>query len=83
MVVDASLRRFAGRLVALQHDPTLVADVPRDALRAWRDWMHDAVNRLASGRSDLPPRPTALETDAMRHIARQIELVAGVMTRLG
>jgi uncharacterized membrane protein YccC len=83
MVVDASLRRFAGRLVALQHDPTLVADVPRETLRAWRDWMHEAVSRLASGRSDLPPRPAALETDAMRHIARQIELVAGVMMRLG
>jgi len=82
MVVDAALRRFAGRLVSLQHDPTLVANLPREMLRGWRDWMREATQRLASGRSDLPPRPTGPETDAMRHIARQMELMAGVMVRL-
>ncbi|MDR3530210.1 MAG: FUSC family protein [Rhodopila sp.] len=83
MVIDAALRRFAGRLATLQHDPALAAQVPADTLRTWRDWIAGSLRLLASGKTDLPPRPTGVETDALARIARQIELMSGAMERLG
>ncbi|WP_428483435.1 FUSC family protein [Rhodopila sp.] len=81
MVIDAALRRCAGRLTALQLDPAL-ADQSAQALRAWRDWIIDALRGLASGQHALKPRPTGLEADTLQRIARQIELIAGAMERL-
>ena len=82
MVVDAALRRCAGRLATLQYDPTLVAGVPRGALVVWRDWIGASMRQLAAGRTDLAPRPTVQESDALARIARQIELMSGAMARL-
>jgi uncharacterized membrane protein YccC len=83
IVVDAALRRCAGRLATVQHDPELAARVPWETLRIWRDWVGEAMRQLAAGNTDLPPRPTGAETDGLRRIARQIELMAGAMERLG
>lgn len=82
MVVDAALRRFAGRLTTLPLDPSYAADLPKQTLGAWRDWIAGAMQGLASGRNDLAPRPTGAATDTLLHMARQIELMAGVMGRL-
>jgi hypothetical protein len=38
---------------------------------------------LSSGQTDLPPRPPATDSDTLVRLARQIELMAGAMGRLG
>ena len=82
MVVDAALRRFAGRLATLQYDPELTARVPRETVRLWRGWVAGSLAELAAGKADLAPRPSGTETDAFGRIARQIELMAGSIGRL-
>jgi uncharacterized membrane protein YccC len=82
MVVDAALRRCAGRLATLQHDPSLVADIPVRHLRIWQDWIGTSMRLLASGKTDLPPRPKGPDNDTLSRLARQIELIAGAMERL-
>jgi uncharacterized membrane protein YccC len=81
-VVDAALRRCAGRLATLQHDPALASGTPAQTLRIWRDWISAAMRTLASGSTELPPRPTGAEHDALTRIARQIDLLSGAMGRL-
>ena len=49
---------------------------------AWRTWITDSLRALAEGRTVLANRPTGGETDTLRRIARQIELMAGAMERL-
>lgn len=83
MVIDAALRRCAGRLATLQLDPKAVADVPTETLRAWQDWIAGSLRALAAGTTGLPPRPTGTETDPLARIGRQIELMSGAMGRLG
>ncbi|WP_158930518.1 FUSC family protein [Acidisphaera sp. S103] len=82
MVVDAALRRCAGRLARLQHDPLVASGTPAPVLRVWRDWIGMSMRLLASGRTDLPPRPGGTENDTLARLARQIELMAGAMERL-
>ena len=83
MVIDAALRRCAGRLATLQFDPDLIARVPAEALRTWRDWITASLAGLAAGSNTLSPRPDIAETDALARIARQIELMSGAVGRLG
>ena len=82
MLVDAALRRCAGRLATLQHDPTLTSKTAAETLLVWRDWVGAATRLLASGSTDLPPRPGGSEHKSLTRIARQIELMAGAMQRL-
>jgi hypothetical protein len=82
MVVDAALRRCAGRLTTLQHDPAVAVKTQAQTLRTWRDWISTSMGLLASGKTDLPPRPTGVENDSLARIARQIELMSGAMKRL-
>jgi uncharacterized membrane protein YccC len=82
LVIDAALRRYAGRLSAMQLDPGLREAMPPGALREWRDWIGGAMRSLAEGQIDLPPRPKIGDADALRRLARQIELIAGAMGRL-
>ncbi len=82
MVIDAALRRCAGRLATLQFDPDLTARVPADSLRTWRDWVTASLTGLAAGANTISPRPDTAETDALARIARQIELMSGAIGRL-
>jgi len=79
MVVDAALRRLAGRLSSMQHDP---ASAPGKAgLAAWRAWLRLAFGSLVRGAA-LPPGQPALEPgSATARIARQIELMDGALRR--
>lgn len=86
LTVDAALRRMAGRLSALQLDAhTQTHD--RAAWGAWRAWILGAMGELREGRSALPPRPALPRNDphadALARIARQVELSAGVIGRIG
>ncbi len=82
LVIDAALRRCAGRLSVMQLDPGFRAALSRDALMAWRDWISDAMRALAAGETVLKPRPAVTEVDSLVRIARQIELMAGAMVRV-
>lgn len=82
MVVDAALRRYAGRLAAVQHDPSVAGRVSPTTLRIWRDWVGELMRRLAAGKTELSPRPANTEAYTLGRIARQIELMAGAIQRL-
>jgi uncharacterized membrane protein YccC len=82
LVVDAALRRCAGRLTTLQHDRSVRSAVPPLSLQAWRRWTAGSLTQLADGETSLPPRPTGPQPDALARMARQIELISGAMRRL-
>ncbi|WP_158747021.1 FUSC family protein [Acidisphaera sp. L21] len=77
MVVDAALRRMAGRLSALQLDPHHADGIGPEALRSWRDWIGTALKALADGAAVPGARPAGRAPDALARIARQIELLDG------
>jgi uncharacterized membrane protein YccC len=86
-LVAAALRRIAGRLAAMQQDPSLAASLPRAVWAGWRDWLTQAMQSAAVGRGS-PPRP-ALPVgaaagpagEALERIARQIELMPEALAR--
>ncbi len=80
LLADAALRRLAGRIAAMTLDAELT-DAGVD-LQAWRDWIAASLRTLVGGGHDLAPRPPGPGTDSLRRIARQIELMAGVMERI-
>jgi hypothetical protein len=86
MVVDAALRRMAGRLSAMQIDTTLRGS---DVLAHWRHWIADVTALLDQTLPPpLPPPPEQLPKDAtlaeaLSRIARQLELSAGALRRYG
>ncbi len=85
MVIDAALRRFAGRLSAMRLDPVLGTDVAPDLWRSWSGWIAGSMQALAAGAITLPPRPAAVagpRADALGRIARQIDLMAGALGRI-
>ncbi len=79
MVVDAALRRLAGRLTSIQHDPGMAPE--RAALSAWREWLRLAFQSLAEGTVLPPGQPTIEAGSATARIARQIELIDGALRR--
>jgi len=82
LVIDAALRRLAGRLSATHLDPGMMGTVP-PALGAWRDWIVASMRALAAGEASLPPRPALPAGDAVARVARQIELMAGALAHGG
>lgn len=80
VVVDAALRRLAGRLSALQHAADPLGAMPPEAWRAWRDWATGALDGLAAGQP-APPRPAGGAPEPLARIARQIELMDGALRR--
>lgn len=84
MLIDAALRRVAGRLSAMQIDLEAEARCqPAQAWRAWRSWLTDGLMGLAATPpTPLPPRPEGGETETLARIARQLELMDGAVQRL-
>jgi len=82
MVVDATLRRIAGRLAALRHDPAARAALDAPAWRQWRNWMAGTLLALGGG---APPsaRPDGTPPETVARIARQVELLDGALRRFG
>ena len=58
MVIDAALRRCAGRVTAIMLDPAMRTALPQPAWRAWRDWIAQSTAVLASGGTRLVARPS-------------------------
>jgi uncharacterized membrane protein YccC len=85
MVIDAALRRFAGRLVAMQLDPALPAAFAPDIWRRWRDWLGGSMRDLAGGGAAIsqpPPVPASPYAESLRRVARQVELIASTLARV-
>ena len=76
LVVDAALRRMAGRLLALQHDPAQAGPVDAD-IHAFRVWLAGAMEALAGWVPPAGPPPAA--TLALGRMGRQVELMAGAV----
>jgi uncharacterized membrane protein YccC len=84
MVIDAALRRLAGRLSAMQLDPGLRDAFGAETWRRWRDWIGASMQAMAAGHGQLAPRPPIAggpRAEALQRIARQIELIAAVVDR--
>jgi uncharacterized membrane protein YccC len=86
-LVDSILRRIAGRLSALRHDPGARASLTAVEGDVWRDWITAALGALALGEGRVPPRPAMPQGEALgdplARIARQIELLEGALRRPG
>jgi uncharacterized membrane protein YccC len=82
LVIDAALRRCAGRLSATQLDPAFSQAMPAEALREWGDWITDGLAAVAAGQSAMAPRPQVAANDAILRLARQVDLMAGTVERL-
>jgi uncharacterized membrane protein YccC len=88
LLIDAALRRLAGRLSAMQLDPELRRALAPDEWRRWRVWIVDSLEALAAEGPPpiLPPRPVsharAPVPETIARIARQIELMAEALPRL-
>ena len=79
LVADATLRRIAGRLTVLQHDPTERARIDDATWRRWRNWLGTALSESGDA---PPPRPNLPPSDTLSRIARQIELLDGALRRV-
>jgi uncharacterized membrane protein YccC len=82
LVIDAALRRCAGRLSAMQLDPGWRSALSPEALSDWHVWITGAMRTLADGATELQPRPATTQMDSLGRVARQVELMAGAMARL-
>ena len=78
VVVDATLRRMAGRLVSLRlARPTLGPD-DRTVLAAWSRYLADQLTTPTS--TPAPPTPTAPAlAEPLARLARQVELISAQM----
>ncbi|ATR21252.1 Integral membrane protein [Roseomonas mucosa] len=86
LVVDATLRRIAGRLAALRHDPGLRDALDDASWQAWAEWLHASLAALAEARLGPLPRPAAIAEgpalEPLARIVRQVELLQGPIGRL-
>lgn len=83
LVIDAALRRIAGRVSAMQLDPAPLRAMAAEAQQAWRGWVTAALRTLAEGAGTVPSRPPAPALDPVARVARQIELMEGALARAG
>jgi uncharacterized membrane protein YccC len=73
-IVDAALRRMAGRLTVLALDHPIIPPKARPAWRDWQNWLAAGLNAKPPPRPSLPEGPGA---DALTRLARQVELISG------
>jgi uncharacterized membrane protein YccC len=72
-VVDAALRRMAGRLSVLSLDRPAISEAERPLWTAWQSWLEDCLSNNRRPRPELPPGPGA---ETLTRLARQAELIA-------
>ncbi len=81
MVVDAALRRLAGRLAAVQHDGGGWRALDPGLRARWAAWLPEALLALAERRPS-PPRPEeGGGPEALGRMARQVEVMEGALRR--
>ena len=72
-VVDAALRRMAGRLSVLSFDRPAISAADRPLWEAWQRWLED---RLSNNLRPRPAMPSGAGAETLGRLARQAELVA-------
>ena len=72
-IVDAALRRMAGRLSVLVLDRPVI---PPQARPLWQEWQNWLVFCLSSKPIPRPPLPDGPGSEALTRLARQVELIA-------
>ncbi len=82
MVVDAALRRMAGRLSLLAFEPNPRGEMTGAAWHRWCEWLENALDTLQRGRTEIAVRPPEKPTEALGRIARQIDVLQGAIGRL-
>ncbi len=73
-LVDAALRRIAGRLSVLALDRPALAPEARVLWQDWRDWLAAGLIGKPGARPKLPDDPAA---ETLTRLARQVELISG------
>jgi len=73
-VVDAALRRMAGRLSVLALDRPVI---PPGEVALWQDWADWLAARLAGAKPPRPALPEGPGAETLIRLARQAELMAG------
>lgn len=73
-IVDAALRRMAGRLTVLALDRPIISPKARPAWQDWQNWLAAGFLGKPPPRPALPEGPGA---DALTRLARQVELISG------
>lgn len=81
IMADAVLRRIAGRLSAIRHDPSSRASLDAESWSRWRDWISAASGELLSGKTPPPAPSGAAQLEALSRISHQIELLDGALRR--
>lgn len=71
-VVDAALRRMAGRLSVLSLDRPSIPDADRPLWAAWQCWLEDCLSHDRRPRPEFPSGPGA---ETLGRLARQAELI--------
>ena len=71
-VVDAALRRMAGRLSVLSLDRPAIVDAERPLWAAWQCWLEDCLSNNRRSRPEFPSGPGA---ETLGKLARQAELI--------
>jgi uncharacterized membrane protein YccC len=71
-VIDAALRRMAGRLAVLSLDMPQIPDHERPVWETWQVWLNDCFSNNVS---DRPPLPDGPGREALTRLARQIDLI--------
>jgi uncharacterized membrane protein YccC len=72
-IVDAALRRIAGRLSVLALDRPVLAP---EALPVWREFADWLVRNLGAPPAPRPKLPAGPATETLIRLARQVELIA-------
>ena len=78
VVVDATLRRMAGRLVSLRLARPTLSPADRTALADWALYLADQLTTPTPTPAPPPPSPTTL-AEPLARLARQVELISAQM----
>ncbi len=82
MVVDATLRRIAGQLSIIRHDPETRVALAQGGIAEVRDWIVNALEALSRGEMiSRAGRPEKLP-EAIARLTRQIDLMANALGRV-
>ena len=73
-VVDAALRRLAGRLSVLALDPPPLEPAERPLWRQWQGWIANSLTLRPTAR---PALPAGAGAETLTRLARQVELIGG------
>jgi uncharacterized membrane protein YccC len=77
-IVDAALRRLAGRLTVLALDRPAIPPAARPVWEDWQNWLISGLLGRPAGKPQPRPQlPEGSGADALTRLARQVDLILG------